>query len=137
MRNEFVERTTGGQDVAASTRECGIARPDPGSSPRWRALPVTAHERTSPREFSRRTSSWLARGARADLRCRALGRRLHRRAGEGARDWLRLRSAAALFGLRFRLCLRRGLVREDAGLVLAGEQPLELVLVDRLALDED
>src|SRR5437588_334706 len=48
-----------------------------------------------------------------------------------------LRKALAL-GLRRRIGSRRpGLLGEDALLRLAREQPLELVLVDRLALDED
>src|SRR3954453_21698120 len=74
-------------------------------------------------------------------RSRSLGasgpglRRLHRGARE--RERLRLRDAAALLGLR-RLLRRSGLrVGEDVVLRVSREQPNELVLVDRLALDED
>src|SRR5262249_36600076 len=61
--------------------------------------------------------------------------RLHgRAAGQRERPRLDLRPALRLLlGLRRRL--RPG--REDRVLGLAGEQSLELILVDRLALDED
>src|SRR5204862_1675333 len=57
---------------------------------------------------------------------------------KGSRE--RTRARALALGLRLRLRLLRlcgRLVREDGSLVLAGEQALELILVDRLALDED
>src|SRR3712207_3003469 len=69
------------------------------------------------------------------LPLRRVGRRLHRRAGERERPRLRLRRALALLVGRRRR--RRGrLLREHRRLVLAREQALELILVDRLALDE-
>src|SRR5256885_6534623 len=67
---------------------------------------------------------------------RWIGRRLHGRAGE--REGPRARLALAL---RLLLRLRRGsgglLLGEDGRLVLACGEPLELIAVDRLALDED
>src|SRR5260221_8460957 len=64
------------------------------------------------------------------------GRRLHRRAREGERA--RARLALALRLLRGRRRFRnRGFLGEEHTFVLAGEQPLELVAVDRLTLDED
>src|SRR5262249_11274255 len=60
--------------------------------------------------------------------------RLHGRAGKRERP--RLAGRAGLWlRLGLRLGLRRGL--EHVVLVLAGKQPHELVLVDRLALDQD
>src|SRR5207302_11476226 len=65
-----------------------------------------------------------------------IGRRLHGRAGQ--REGARARLALAL-----RLLVRLGRsggglgLREDGRLVLARKQPLELVAVDRLALDQD
>src|SRR5256714_1356526 len=67
----------------------------------------------------------------------AFGWRLHGRPGERERPRLRFRLALLLF---FRLGRRgrcRRLVGEDVLLGLTGEQTLELILVDRLALDED
>src|SRR5438128_10564870 len=63
-------------------------------------------------------------------------RGLHGRAGE--REGARPRLALAL-RLLVRLRLRSGrlLVGEDRRLVLACSQPLELIAVDRLPLDED
>src|SRR5512132_2369156 len=79
----------------------------------------------------------LARARRApELGRRALGRRLHGRARERAWDRLRLRALATLFGGRLGL-VRLRFVGEDARLVLAREQPLELILVDRLPLDQE
>ena len=82
---------------------------------------------------------WMARdqvpghGWTSPLRLRV--GRLHRRARE--RERLRLRQPLrALGGLRLSGSGWR-LLDEDVLLGLAGEQPLELVLVDRLALDED
>src|SRR5712692_1704418 len=63
-------------------------------------------------------------------------RALHGRAGERERPRLGLRLALRLRGLLLGRGRRR-LLREHGGLVLAGEQALELVLVDRLALDQD
>src|ERR671925_50984 len=64
-------------------------------------------------------------------------RRLERPPGRGERPRRRLREPLPL-GLRLLLGRRRLLVLgEDLLLRLAREQPLELVLVDRLALDED
>src|SRR5207244_13488183 len=63
-------------------------------------------------------------------------RRLHRRARERARPGLRLRQAARTVDGGLLLCRRSLLLAEDLVLRLAGEQPLELVLVDRLALDQ-
>src|SRR5215212_10600509 len=63
------------------------------------------------------------------------GRRLHGRARQRERPRLRLGLA-----LRLRSRLRRSsglLVGEDVFLRLARQQPLELVFVDRLALDQD
>src|SRR5262249_34235849 len=63
-------------------------------------------------------------------------RRLHRRARQRERPRLRTRPAPAVLR-RLLGRPRRGLLREDLVLGLAGEEPLELVLVDRLALDQD
>src|SRR5438034_10449452 len=75
---------------------------------------------------------------RARLALGAFGRRrLHGRPGDRERPGLGL-GLALLLGLGLGLRLwRRRLLREDGALVLAGEQALELILVDRLALDED
>ncbi len=72
--------------------------------------------------------------ARAD---RALGRRLHRRARERPRRRLHDRLLAGLGLGRRSLTVGVVLLDEDRVLGLAGEQPLELILVDRLALDQD
>src|SRR5712664_3996092 len=73
--------------------------------------------------------AWLALGAFGR-------RRLHGRPGDRERPGLRFGLALLLaLGLGLRLG-GRGLLREDRFLVLAGEQTLELVLVDRLALDQ-
>src|SRR5256714_4763093 len=72
------------------------------------------------------------------LRSDLLGirRRLHGRAGQ--REGARARLALALrLLLRLRLGRGRLLLGEDARLVLACKEPLELVAVDRLALDQD
>src|SRR4051794_26840042 len=65
-----------------------------------------------------------------------IGRRLHGRTGE--REGARARLALAL-RLLLRLWCRSGglLLGEDGRLVLACGEPLELIAVDRLALDED
>src|SRR6266550_8133767 len=64
-------------------------------------------------------------------------RRLHGRPGDRERPGLRL-GLALLLGLGLGLWLdRRRLFSEDRFLFFAGEQPLELILVDGLALDED
>src|SRR5918994_3811133 len=61
--------------------------------------------------------------------------RLHRDTRD--RAGLRFRGRLAL-GLASGLLLkRRLLLREDRLLGLAGQQPLELILVDRLAIDQD
>src|SRR5437763_1445151 len=67
----------------------------------------------------------------------AFGRwRLHRRTGQGEGPRLRLRKSLRLLAWRLRLRLLV-FVGEDLLLRRAGEQALELVLVDRLALDQD
>src|SRR4051812_31852779 len=76
------------------------------------------------------------RVAKSALALRGIRRRLHRRAGERERAGARL--ALALRGLLGSRWLgSHDLFREDRALVLACEEPLELILVDRLALDED
>ena len=71
----------------------------------------------------------------ATLAGRRIGRRrLHRSARDGARLRTELR---LLLGLRLLDRGLGGLRREDRLLGLAGEQALELILVDRLALNED
>src|SRR6266496_311313 len=62
-------------------------------------------------------------------------RRLHGRAGQRERARLRLREALRLLGRC--LGLRLLFLREDVFLRATREQALELVLVDRLALDQD
>src|SRR5438270_5861170 len=63
-------------------------------------------------------------------------RGLHGRAGQRERARARLALALRLL-LRLRLGRGRLLLGEDARLVLVCEEPLELVAVDRLALDQD
>src|SRR6266516_7598923 len=65
-----------------------------------------------------------------------IGRRLHRRAGEWEGTRARLALALRLL-LRLRLSSGGLLLGEDGRLVLACGEPLELIAVDRLALDED
>src|SRR5215216_1050869 len=86
--------------------------------------------RTSCSTSGARRAAGAGRSARLGLR------RLHRRARQRERTRLRLRAALRL---RLRERLARLLVhfREDLVLRLAREQALELVLVDRLALDQD
>src|SRR6266496_365799 len=62
-------------------------------------------------------------------------RRLHRRAGEREWAWLRLRQTLRLVGRG--LGLRLLVLVEDLLFGRAGEQALELILVDRFALDQD
>src|SRR5215470_19580868 len=91
--------------------------------------------RTASRRIEQRWSACSPERRGFELAVRGI-RALHGR----ARQWEGARTRALALGLRLGLRLvrlRRCLVREDRDLVLAGEQALELILVDRLALDQD
>src|SRR5919198_2192352 len=117
---------------SAAARTEGNNRPATPSFPRVtkartrdRAL-ACAQKRDARTKYPRKASAF-----------RGIWRRLHGRAGQREGPRLRLRLACLLVrrrGLRSRL---RRLLREDRLLGLSGEQPLELLLVDRLALDQD
>src|SRR6478735_11127732 len=65
-----------------------------------------------------------------------IGRRLHRCTGKREGTRARLALALRLF-LRLRCCRGGLLLGEDGRFVFACGEPLELIAVDRLALDED
>src|SRR5207248_9103235 len=105
-----------------------------------RAIPSLMAEHHTPRGYSTHAGvNADAPGCRGEaLALRAFGRRrLHGRARDRERPCLRLRLALlVLRGLRRRFS-RRCLIDEDRFLRLPGEQALELVLVDRLPVDQD
>src|SRR5436190_363241 len=107
------------------------ARGDMSNAVTGRGLTPARGTSPAPRGAELRRVAWR-------LALRGLGRRRlgERRARERERPWLRLRPRLPL-GLGLADRAGRDLLREDIVLGRAGEQPVELILVDRLALDED
>src|SRR3954453_12355891 len=124
IRRAAAAATPGSRCTPPSENESGVTLTTPMTDGRGKRCSIGC------------TSMQPNRGVKALSAFGWVRRRLHRRAGEREGPRARLRVAARL-ALRRRLRDRLFLVREDRCLVLALEQTLELVAIDRLALDED
>src|SRR5205823_3086342 len=125
--------TSASRCTPPSEKESGVTLITPITDGRGKR---SSMELTAPRISATRFQVASQPGCRFASALRGIRRgTLHRRAGKRERPRARLALALRLL-LRLRL-LDGLLLREHGRLVLAGEQALELIAVDRLALDQD